>query len=558
MNCPAFTFPPAPVLLPIRYLRSLILKRAKHTVNKRFQVWLPLLFALVMVWGMIIGYRLQKNMGGRSTSSGIGGTSDEVLELIKEKYVDKENMDSLNQAAVAAVLDKLDPHSLYIPPVQVADIDNQIRGSLQGIGINYQVFNDTANIIYVTDGDPAAKAGLQTGDQILKINDTAVAGKNLPPDRIHQLMQTGGATVRLNMLRNGKTFDIAIKRGIVPIPSLDAAYMAAPGVGYIRLNKFAITTYQEFMKAMDGLKAKGMKKLILDLRDNGGGVLDGAIYIADEFLEDGLMITYTEGDKIKRQDYKSTKPGVFEKGPLVVLIDELSASASEVLAGALQDNDRATIIGRRSFGKGLVQEQYQLSDGGALRLTVARYFTPLGRSIQRSYASGRKAYNSEIIGRFHHTDTTGVDSAYAVGKVYTTPAGRKMYGGGGISPEVYVPFEADTLSGNASRLFNSGTISSFTYQLYKQNKAAIQVYKTPAAFENGYHLPETTWSNLINYAREDSINLPPNNERLKAKSLEQVKALIARQIWRTEGYYQVENAEDATYKKALQIIQAMK
>lgn len=527
-------------------------------MNKRFQVWLPLLFALVMVWGMIVGYKLQKNMGGRSSTSSINGTSDEVLELIKEKYVDKENMDSLNRAAIDAVLDKLDPHSVYIPPMQVADIDNQLRGSLQGIGISPQIFNDTATIIYVSDGYPAAKAGLQIGDQILKINDIAVAGKNLSDNRIHELMRTGGASVKLVLFRNGKPFNVEIKRGIIPIPSLDAAYMAAPGVGYIRLNKFAITTYQEFMKAMEDLKKLGMAKLILDLRDNGGGVLDAAVNIADEFLDDGLMITYTVGDKIKRRDYKSTKPGVFEKGPLVVLIDELSASASEVLSGALQDNDRATIIGRRSFGKGLVQEQYQLSDGGALRLTIARYYTPLGRSIQRSYASGRKAYTSEIFGRFHHTDSTGLDSAYTVGKVYTTPGGRKVYGGGGISPEVYVPFESDTLSGSASRLFNSGTIGSFTYQVYKQNKAAIQTYKTPAAFENGYQLPESTWASLINYARQDSINLPINNEKLKAKSLDQVKALLARQIWRTEGYYQVENADDPTFKKALQIIAGMK
>ncbi len=507
---------------------------------------------------MIVGYKLQKNMGGRSSTSSINGTSDEVLELVKEKYVDKENMDSLNRAAIDAVLDKLDPHSVYIPPMRVADLDNEIRGSLQGIGINYQVFSDTANIMYVVDGGPAAKVGLQTGDQILKINDTAVAGRNLPSDRIHELMQTGGASVKLVLLRNNKLLNFDIKRGVVAIPSLDAAYMAAPGIGYIRLNKFAITTYQEFMKAMEDLKKQGLTKLILDLRNNGGGVLDAAVNIADEFLDDGLMITYTEGDKIKRRDYKSTKPGVFEQGALVVMMDELSASASEVLAGALQDNDRATIIGRRSFGKGLVQEQYQLSDGGALRLTIARYYTPLGRSIQRSYAEGRKAYTSEIFSRFHHTDSTGIDSAYAVGKVYTTPGGRKVYGGGGISPEVYVAYEADTLSGNASRLFNSGTISTYTYQVYKQNKAALQTYKTPAAFNKGFTLPESTWAGLVNYASQDSINIPSNNEKLKAKSLEQIKAMLARQIWRTEGYYEVENADDPTFKKAVQVIGGMK
>jgi carboxyl-terminal processing protease len=512
-----------------------------------------------MVWGMVVGYRLQKNINRQASTSSINGTSDEVLALIREKYVDKENMDSLNQAAIDAVLDRLDPHSVYIPPMKLTDVNNDLRGSLQGVGIEIQVFTDTLNITYVVENSPAAKAGLQIGDQVLSINDTAIAGRHKKIEEMRRLLRSESNTVKLALLRNGKPVQVALERGIIPIPSLDAAYIAAPGIGYIRLNKFAATTYREFMQAMDKLQKQGMKKLILDLRDNGGGVLDAAVNIADEFLEDGKMIVYTEGDKVKRRDYRSSKPGVFETGNLVVLMNELSASASEVLAGALQDNDRALIVGRRSFGKGLVQEQYQLGDGGALRLTVARYYTPLGRSIQRSYAQGRKVYNNEIFERFHRIDSTGApDSLYTVGKVYTTPGGRKVYGGGGIAPEVYVPFDTATFSQGTSRLFNGTTLTSFTYRYYRQNRSALLQYKTSQSFEKGFNLPETTWASLVQYAKEDSITLPANNQKLKDESLERVKALLARQIWRNEGYFEVENANDATYNKALQVLAGMK
>jgi carboxyl-terminal processing protease len=529
-------------------------------VNKRFQVWLPLLFAIVMVWGMIIGYGLQRKMGGGSAgNAGISGTSGEVLELIKEKYVDKENMDSLNVAAIEAILNKLDPHSLYIPPMLLADVNNDLRGSLLGVGIKFQMYNDTLNVTEVLENGPALKAGIETGDQVIKINDSTISGRKKESEEIRSLLRgEGGSSVDLTLFRNNKPVTVNVKRGIVPIPSLDAAYMAAPGVGYLKLNKFSETTYTEFMQAMEKLQKQGMKKLMLDLRDNGGGVLSAAVNIADEFLEDGKMIVYTEGDKTPKKEYKSSKPGVFEKGALVVLMNESSASASEVLAGALQDNDRCTIIGRRSFGKGLVQEQYQLSNGGALRLTVSRYYTPLGRSIQRSYAQGRKTYNEEILERFHHRDSTYSDSIYTKGKAYKTEGGKTVYGGGGISPDVYVSFDTATLSRAGSALFNSGTLSSFSFKFYNQNKQLLQPYKSIQSYETGFTLPTTTWDNLVDFARKDSIILPATNAKLKNESLQQVKALLALRIWHNEGYYEIENSEDTTYKKALQVIESLK
>jgi len=411
---------------------------------------------------MVVGYQLQGAMGNKRTGgNGINNSSSaEVLELIKEKYVDKANIDTLNLAAIDAMLDKLDPHTLYIPALRLDDVNNGLRGNMQGgLGIEFQVYADTINIIYVVDKGPAAEAGLQVGDQVIKIEDSVVTAVHRTVEEIRKMLRTNGDTkVNLTVLRNNKQQTITVKRGLILIPSLDAAYMAAPGVGYIRLNKFAETTYKEFMQAMDMLKKRGMNKLILDLRDNGGGILDAAINIADELLEDGRLIMYSEGDKVKKKEYSSTKPGVFEKGPLVLLINENSASASEVLAGALQDNDRCTIIGRRSFGKGLVQEQFGLSDGGALRMTIARYYTPLGRSIQKSYALGRKLYNEEVFERFHHGDSTNNDSLYAKGKQYKTVAGKIVYGSGGIAPEIYVAYDTAAFPKGAAHLFNSNII----------------------------------------------------------------------------------------------------
>jgi len=325
-------------------------------------------------------------------------------------------------------------------------------------------------------------------------------------------------------------------------------------VGYIRLNKFAEVTYIEFMQAMDKLKPLGMTKLILDLRSNGGGVLEAAVNIADEFLADGKMIVYTEGNKIKRRDFKSSKPGVFEEGQLVLLMDELSASASEVLAGALQDNDRCTIVGRRSFGKGLVQEQFGLSDGGALRLTVARYYTPLGRSIQKPYNKGRKIYGQELLDRFHHTDSLSSDSAFTRGKSFTTKKGKTLYDGGGITPDVYVAIDTTAVSESFSRLLMANTLSNFTYQYFKQNKAVLGQVKNAAAFDSAYTLPATTWASLIDFAKKDSVTLAANDTRLKAESLQRIKALLARQLYRNEGYYEVENSNSPAFRKALEII----
>lgn len=517
-------------------------------------VWLPLLFSMALLVGIFIGFQLQSSLGSSSGIKGGNNTVDEVLELVKAKYVDKVNFDTLNGAAIEAVLNQLDPHTIYIPPSKIEDIAADLRGNFEGIGIEFLMVNDTMNVINLVDKGPSEIAGLQIGDQIIKVGDSTVAGVKRAPDSLRKFIRgEKGTSVDISIIRNGQPIVKTVKRGLIPIPSVDAAYIAGPGIGYIKLNKFSETTYIEFMTAMDTLKNSGMKSLILDLRGNGGGILKAATNIADEFLEDGKMIVYTEGSNIPKKEIIATKPGVFEEGKLVVLMDELSASASEVLAGALQDNDRATIIGRRSFGKGLVQEQFELSNGGGLRLTVARYYTPLGRSIQKSYAGGRKLYNEEVIDRISHSEDILNDSSYKKGKVYKTKSGRLVYGGGGIAPDIYVPMDSALYSAGAAKLFGHGILLDFAFNVYKKNMGIFPTYSNAMAFDTTYHLPLNTWEQLVIFAKKDSVDLP-NNNQLKTEALRLIKANLANFKWRKNGFYEVENSSDATFKKALEVV----
>ncbi len=359
--------------------------------SKKLQVWLPLLFAVTMVAGIYIGYGLNGNGGGRFFTLSGSSALQEVLELVKDRYVDPVPADSINQVAIDEVLSHLDPHSVFIPASELKEVNEDLMGNFQGIGVEFQLFSDTVNVVSVIKGGPAANAGIQVGDALLRVNDSILlAGKKIKTDDIRkQLRGPAGSTVKVTILRNGVIKNIFIKRGNIPVPSVDAAYMIAPQTGYLRINKFGERTYEEFMQQMEKLQKQGMSQLILDLRGNGGGLMNEATAIADEFLDGEKLIVYTQGNKSPRTEYRCKKDGLFEKGKLIVLVDETSASASEVLTGALQDWDRAVIVGRRTFGKGLVQQQFQLSDGSALRLTVARYYSPLGRNIQKPYTAGK-------------------------------------------------------------------------------------------------------------------------------------------------------------------------
>lgn len=480
----------------------------------------------------------------------------EIMDLIKNRYVDDVQIENLADTAIQAMLSKLDPHSVYIPAKELQQVNEDLAGKFFGIGIEFNIFNDTLHVLSVLKDGPGYKAGLITGDKFLKVDDSLVAGNKTGADAFRKMLRGDRETkVTIVYLRNNEKKQAVITRDAIPLVSVDASYMITKETGYIKLNKFSSVTYREFMQSLEPLKKAGLQKLILDLRGNGGGILDQAVEIADEFLEGDKLITYTEGKHVDKQEYRCRRNGMFEKGTLVVLADEGTASASEILIGALQDWDRATIIGRRTFGKGLVQEQFDLSDKSALRLTIARYYTPIGRSIQRPYANGEKAYYNEIAKRYHYGETHFADSVKTdTGKIYKTHAGKIVYGKGGITPDYFVAIDTSGYSKNAAAIYNKGTVNSFAYNFYLQNQASLKSFKAPQDFINGFTFTDENWKQFLDAAANDSINITTVSAKEKSGLSIQIKSYIARLIWRSEGFYESMNSTDEGIKKALEII----
>jgi carboxyl-terminal processing protease len=525
--------------------------------ERKIQSWLPLLLSLVMVLGMAGGFQLYRHMEWRDRPVAGGGSSSvqQVLDLVRLKYVDSIALDSIELAGLEAITQQLDPHSLFIPAADISDVEADLTGNFSGIGIEYQMLRDTLLVVNVVEKGPAAQAGLMIGDAIIAVNDSSIAGKNIDNAQLRKLLRGKRAsTVNVALLRDGQKLVKTITRGEVPLPSVDAGYMITQSTGYIRINRFAETTFFEFMDAATDLNRKGMKQMILDLRSNGGGLLDEATKIADEILEDGLTIVSTKGSRVKDQTVLATKPGLFEEGMVVVLLDEQSASAAEVLAGALQDNDRATIMGRRSFGKGLVQEQYKLSNGGALRLTVARYYTPLGRGIQKPYTNGQDAYRHEIMERFSNGSTA--QQADTVGKrIFLTRKGKKLYESGGISPDIWVPADTAFISPTLLQLFNRNLLSEMTFSLYRSYSDTIAMYISPSAFEKQFTLNDAMWNELYQLSAKDSIDLKNIKGKEKEFLTNRIKAQLARYRWRNNGYFEMLNYHDPLVLKALDYLQ---
>ena len=525
--------------------------------NKKLQVWLPLILSVVMIAGMFFGFKMHQQTGsGNFFRRDKANTLQETMDLIRNRYVDEVKLDSLQNDAITAVMENLDPHSVYIPYSEVAEANEDLAGNFEGIGVEFNLFRDTVNVIYVIPDGPSDKAGLQLGDKIIKVNDSSIVSRTMPIQEIRKMIRgKAGSKVKLTVIRDGGLKDVTVTRGRIPLPALDASYMVDENTGYIKLGKFSETAYREFMERLESLQASGMQDLILDLRGNGGGYITQAVNIADEFLSEEKLIVYTQGTNIDKKEYKANKEGIFEKGKLLVLIDELSASASEIVAGALQDWDRATIVGRRSFGKGLVQEQYGLSDGSAIRLTVARYFTPLGRSIQRPYDKGKKIYMEEIRERYLNGEIINTDSLHTSDeKVYTTNGGRKVYGGGGITPDVYVPLDTSSFTHNVTRLYLDGRFNNFIYQYYMAHLPQFQQFKTPTEFATKFQNTEDAWKELVTYALRDSIYLQkvPASDRRAIE--ERIKAFLARLKWRSQGFYEVYNLYDPIFQKAKEVV----
>lgn len=511
----------------------------------------PITYAIVLLLGIGIGIFIKGSFSIGLPSFSKASAMDEIIELVKSKYVDQVNLDSTQTKLADFYLAQLDPHSVYIPPADLVQVDEQLQPNFKGIGIEFQQFRDSVFVAYVMPGGPAAKAGLKTGDILLTADDTVkLSGNKLDGDAIKRKIKgPAEEKLKLAVLRNHQKMTFNLTRASVPVSPIDAAYMLGDTVGYIKIDKFADRTYEAFMQALEPLLQKGMKSLVIDLRGNGGGLLSEAVAIADELLAGNKLIVYTEGLHAPRVDYFSKREGLFEQGGLTILMDETSASASEVLAGALQDWDRAIVVGRRSFGKGLVQQQFRLSNGGALRLTTARYYTPLGRNIQRPYQNGKLAYEHDFMERMVQSNGGGQDTA-SIGKAYKTPKGNTVYGGGGIVPNRWMPSSTLYADSNYAKLYLKGTLNEFILHYYLKSQTAFNQYKTVPAFVAAYAKVDLTKA-LDQYLRvTQKIGLPATMLQ-DALLQQQLVALLARCKWYKQGFYEAQNLMDSALLVAL-------
>ncbi|WP_426670050.1 S41 family peptidase [Mucilaginibacter sp. McL0603] len=483
-----------------------------------------------------------------------------VLQLVHRNYVDSVNVDSIEGVTVNNLLQSLDPHSLYLPPQQAQSINERLDGGFEGIGIEYQLLRDTLVITQVYERGPAQLAGINTGDRVININNKKFSGTHLTSSTVNKVFQgVKDSEIALLILKPAdqsiKTYHV--KRGHVDLSSLDAAYMTAPATGYIKISKFAATTDADFRRAFKKLKAEGMQRLVLDLRGNGGGYLNSATALASEFLDKGKLIVYTQGIHEQRADYFATDSGLFKHGKLAVLIDEYSASASEILAGALQDFDRAVIVGRRSFGKGLVQQQFPFSDGSAINLTVARYYTPSGRSIQKSYKGGIESYHNELAERMQKGELFSeqnytADSAFKKAAVYHTSNGRKVFSGGGIMPDLFVP--ADT-TGNTMLIQELNNQQLFNAFVIDKMQSTLNSFNTDDSFVKDYAMSDSQFDDFIVYASKTLKEMDSNEVKISKDNIKQIlKAFAARYKWGDTAYFQVMNTNDPALKKAITAI----
>ncbi|WP_374948746.1 S41 family peptidase [Mucilaginibacter sp.] len=515
---------------------------------------------LLILIGITIGLLISDdNFTSHPLGFNISGKSDKlskVLYLVTNKYVDSINTDSIEGVTVNDMLQNLDPHSVYLPAQQARNINERLEGGFNGIGLEYQILRDTLYITQIYPNGPAAKAGLETGDRVITVDGQPFSGTKLTIPRISKSFRGEKDTrVVLGISKNYSAVkNYTIKRGRVDLSSLDAAYMATANIGYVKISKFASKTDADFKAALKGLKIDGMDKLVLDLRGNGGGYLNTATAMADEFLPKGKLIVYTLGVHEPRTDYFATDSGLYEKGKLTVIIDEFSASASEILAGALQDLDRATIVGRRSFGKGLVQQQFPFGDGTAVNLTVARYYTPSGRSIQKSYKNGVASYRNELAERVRRgellTERSALgDSAFVGSSIFHTANGRKVFSFGGIMPDVFVP--ADTTL-NTRVIGNLNERQQFTAYVIDKLQPQLKKFKTAYEFITLYNISDNTFGDFITYASRktgpmDMQDLHTSRNTIKAL----LKANAARFRWGNNAYYHVLNESDNTFKTAI-------
>ncbi|MGC3978694.1 MAG: S41 family peptidase [Paludibacteraceae bacterium] len=536
-------------------------------MNNKKNIYIILGLVIALVGGLCIGnilasranqYPEAGSMSGLFKSG--GSKIDDLLSLIGEQYVDTVDVDSLTEDMMVDMIAKLDPHSVYIPAKDLEAVNSELEGSFSGIGVQFNIQNDTVMIVSVISGGPSEKVGLIAGDRIVKVNDSVFVGKNIINNAkvMSKLRGASGTKVKLSVKRGGtkELLSYTITRGEIPVNSVTSAYMITPTIGFIGVDKFAQTTYSEFLNAIATLRAKGAKKYIIDLRQNSGGLMDQAINMVNEFLPDNQIIVYAVGKAYPRFESKSNGKGTLKNNAIVVLIDEFSASASEIFAGAIQDNDRGTVIGRRSFGKGLVQQQIPFSDGSAVRLTVARYYTPSGRSIQKPYIKGKAdEYEQDLIKRYEHGEFDNKDSIHVKDNLkYKTLKGRTVYGGGGIMPDIFVPRDTSEYSPYLTKIINYGYLYQFSFQYTDRNRANLKTMKTWQQMDS-YLSSQNLLSQFTAYAATKGV-VPNAREINISKNIivNQAKAYIVRNILGDAGFYPEINANDKTVKRAVEVL----
>ena len=529
--------------------------------NKLRIIFLPILLALAIVLGMWINSFFNRKpvvLGKQDTFASIQGSKlDLILNMINYSYVDTVDIKKIEESAIPLLIKDLDPHTVYIPAKDMQRVNEEMVGNFGGIGVQFYKYRDTVTVVKVVPGGPSERAGLKDGDRIVKVGDSVVAGRNMNTDDIMKMMRGEIDTeVELTIVRRGtpKSFVKKVVRGSIPIKSVDVAYMVNDTTGLIKVKTFGMNTYDEFMQALEKLSAQGMRRVIVDLRDNEGGILPIAIRMINEFLPEGKLILYTQGKASPRMDYNSNGKGKYQQLPLEVLINEFSASASEIFAGAIQDNDRGMIIGRRSFGKGLVQEQRVLPDGSALRLTIARYYIPSGRSIQKPYDQGKEKYYSDIYERLLHGEFGQKDSIHFDENLkFKTVGGRTVYGGGGVMPDIFVP--ADTLG--YSEYWNEVSrkrqlLYEYTFDFMDQHRAEmvnIKDYKQLLKYLSRFDLVDE----MADYAAKYEVKRDTKGIRTSYAILDNtIKAFIGRHVLDDDGFFPIYYRDDVTIKEAVQ------
>ncbi|WP_425235319.1 S41 family peptidase [Ulvibacterium sp.] len=524
-------------------------------MSKKYSYIWPTIIAAALALGIFVGGKLHFNDTPEKlfTTNSKKDKLNRLIDYIDYEYVDEINTDSIVDVTVNNILEKLDPHSVYIPKQEMSKVSENMKGDFVGIGVNFYSYRDTISVIRTIEKGPSFLKGIKAGDRILMADDDTLYGRNLPSDRIvEKLRGKKGTNVQLKVYRKAeeRMFTVDVKRDVVPIKSVQAYYMLTPDMGYIKVNRFAESTFKEFKAALKDLSRRGAKKLTLDLRDNPGGYLGIAEQMADEFLEDGKLILFTKNKKGKIDKIYATDNGSFEDKPIFVLINERSASASEIIAGALQDNDIGTIVGRRSFGKGLVQREMELGDGSAVRLTVSRYYTPTGRSIQKTYKNGTKDYYKKFTDRYHNGELVSVDSIKVADSLrFTTPNGKVVYGGGGIIPDVFVPIGTNEEEAVES-MDSLGFLSFFIFEHLDEDRQRYTDW-TEERFVSDFRVDDILFEQFVDYSisRNLKMNFYDFEDRIKLY----LKAALGEQLFGPNVHAKIKAAADAMLQEVLEL-----